>query len=116
MAIVDSTAAAERELSELPALSELATELRTYPLRLLRLVCDEHRRRGGVVPDHGLKLMPYLGETALRALVEGGYVRRTEDSSRAIFAYEPTDEGLALVAGIEAPSAPLRPRRNRRSR
>jgi hypothetical protein len=93
---------AAAELAELPALRELATELRHYPVRLLQLVCDEHDRRGAPVPDHSLRLLPYLGETALRGLIEGRYVDRIDDASFAIAAFVPTDKARALLKRLAA--------------
>lgn len=89
-------------ISGLGPIRELADELRTYPVSLLRQVCEEHTNRGAPVPDHILKLPPYLGETALRALIEGGLVERTEDQRFAIHAYQPTEQGRAMIERIDA--------------
>ncbi len=94
------------ELASLGPLSELARELRVYPVRLLTLICTEYDRRGGAVPDHALRLLPYLGETALRALVAGGYVERAAETSYAIQAYIPTAAGREAVT--RAAGAPKR--------
>ena len=105
----DLSQAAEQvadELATLGPLSELARELRVYPVRLLTLICTEYDRRGGAVPDHALRLLPYLGETALRALVAGGYVARADETLYAIQAYVPTDAGREAVD--RAASAPKR--------
>ena len=88
---------AERTLGELGPLRELREELWTYPLRLLRLIGDLHATRGGPVPDHALKLTPYLGDTTLRALVGGGYLVVHDDTHMAVHAYTPTDAGLVLL-------------------
>ena len=101
------------DLAALAPLRELALELRTYPVRLLVLLCELHDQRGGPVPDHALKLLPYLGETALRALVEGACVERMDDVSYAINAYVPTDVGRALAARASAPKPAARRRRPR---
>jgi hypothetical protein len=47
-----------------------------------------------------LTFVPYLGETAIRALVEGGYVERLDDVPYAILAYMPTERGRALAASL----------------
>ena len=93
---------ASAELAELPPLKELATEVQTYPVRLLSQLVEISDQRQGPVPDHVLTLLPYLGETALRALADGGYVKKLDDVSYAIAAYEPTDKGRAIVAGLSA--------------
>jgi hypothetical protein len=93
---------AAAELAELPALRELATELRDYPVRLLQLVCEEYDRRQVPVPDHSLRLLPYLGETALRGLVEGRYVDRIDDAPYAIAAFVPTEKARALLKRLKA--------------
>ena len=97
------------ELATLGPLRELARELHIYPVKLLVLVCGQHDLRGGPVPDHALKLLPYLGETALKALADGGYLARQEDVPYAISAYVPTAAGRALAARVTAHKR--RPRR-----
>ncbi len=86
------------ELAKLPPLSAIAEELRNYPVRLLEQVCEQAERRKGPVPDHTLTFIPYLGETAIRALVDGGYIQRLDDVPYTILAYLPTDKGNALAA------------------
>ena len=100
--------AAAEKIAALPALKELGDELKFYPVRLLSQLCDVHVQRNGPVPDHALTMLPYLGETALRALVEGGYIDLLNDVSYAIRAYVPTEEGLALVATLDPPPSALR--------
>ena len=96
-------------LSEIGPLRELAAEVRDYPVRLLRLLCATYAERGGPVPDHALKLAPYLGETALRALVEGGLAEEHE-VSYAVKAFTPTQAALDLVARLDGASpAPGKP-------
>ncbi len=89
---------AEDELARIGPLRHLADEVRSYPLKLLRRVAEQYAERNAPVPDHVLRLPPYLGETALRALVEGGYVSRADEPARAIYAYVPTEKGLSLLA------------------
>jgi hypothetical protein len=95
--------AAAAELAQLAPLRELAAELDDYPVRLLAQLCELAETRQGPVPDHAITLLPYLGETALRALVEGGYAERVDDVSYAINAYLPTAKGKALAASLTAP-------------
>ena len=90
---------AERTLSELRPIKELLAEVRTYPVWLLRRICDQYAARGGPVPDHALHLTPYLGETALRGLIDGGYVERHDHTHMAVHAYVPTASGIALLGG-----------------
>lgn len=97
---------AAEKIAALPALKELGDELKFYPVRLLTQLCAIHIQRQGPVPDHALTVLPYLGETALRALVEGGYIDLIDDVSYAIHAYEPTEAGKALVASLDSPAKP----------
>ena len=92
--------AAEEVLAATGPLRNLSDEVRSYPLRLLRLVADQYAARQAPVSDHLLRLPPYLGETALRGLVEGGFVERVT-ASYAVYAYAPTPDGLALLASLE---------------
>ena len=89
----------ENRLSKLGPLEELRTEIRKYPVRLLKLLVALYEERAAPVPDHMLKLPPYLGETVLRALVEGGMVEIRE-ASYAIRAYAPTQEAIRIVAEL----------------
>lgn len=102
---------AAEKLAVLPPLKELADELKYYPVRLLSQLCEVHTKRGGPVPDHALTLLPYLGETALRALAEGGFVDQVDEVSYAIHAYVPTEAGKALVAGLDPSVKPTSKRR-----
>ena len=79
-----------------PPLRELQDELRRYPARLLRQLAAEFHRRQSAVPDHALELVPYLGETALRALVASGLVDQVQ-SPHALYAYRPTERALELL-------------------
>ena len=92
--------AAEDALAATAPLRSLTDEVRSYPLRLLRLVAEQHAARKAPVPDHALRLPPYLGETALRGLLEGGFIARADGARGAIHAYAPTDAGLALIASL----------------
>lgn len=92
--------AAEEALAATAPLRSLTDEVRAYPLRLLRLVAEQHAARKAPVPDHALRLPPYLGETALRGLLDGGFIARADGARGAIHAYAPTDAGLALIASL----------------
>ncbi len=94
----EQTHAAEDALAATAPLRSLTDEVRSYPLRLLRLVAEQHAARNAPVPDHALRLPPYLGETALRGLLEGGFIERADGARGAIHAYAPTEAGLALLA------------------
>ncbi len=101
---------AETLLSELRPIQELIVEVRTYPVTLLRRICDLYAERQAAVPDHALHLTPYLGETALRALLEGGYVERDDAAHLAVHAYVPTASGRALSGG-RAPAKRAAPKK-----
>ena len=94
----------EERILDTGAMRELTGELRAYPVRLMRQMVTEHNRRGGAVPDHVLDIVPYLGDTALRALVDAGLADRIDDSPHAIRAYVPTAEAIALDALLAAES------------
>ena len=123
--MMDTSAAmkAQEKIAEAVPLRELADEVRTYPLRLLRLLAEQQAARNGPVPDHALRLPPYLGETALRGLVEGGFIERAPQAMRSIYSYAPTQAGLDLLALVDAGDAgeakakrPARKRATSRSR
>ncbi len=101
---------AETVLSELGPIQELLGEVRTYPASLLRRICDLYATREAPVPDYALHLTPYLGETALRALIEGGYVALDPQTHMAVHAYVPTASGIALLGG-RAPAKRAAPKK-----
>ena len=105
--------AAEDVLAATSPLRNLADEVRSYPLRLLRLVAEQHAARNAPVSDHLLRLPPYLGETALRGLLEGGFVERVT-AAYAVYAYAPTPEGLALLASLEERTGASKARKPRK--
>ena len=111
----DQTRAAEEALAATAPLRNLADEVRSYPLRLLRLVAEQHAARNAPVPDHALRLPPYLGETALRGLLEGGFIERADGARGAIHAYAPTEAGLALLAPPQEPPPPAKKLRKPRA-
>ncbi len=74
-----------------------------YTEQLLRRLCAVHRRRGGPVPDHELGLSTYLGDMAIRALIDVELIQRVVEPGRqAINAYMPTERGLELYDHLEA--------------
>ena len=101
---------AEDALAATGPLRNLSDEVRSYPLRL---VAEQYAARETPVSDHMLRLPPYLGETALRGLVEGGFVERVT-AAYAVYAYAPTPKGLALLASLEDQNAPSVRRRRKR--
>ena len=110
----DRVRAAEDVLAATGPLRNLSDEVRSYPLRLLRLVVEQYAARDAPVSDHLLRLPPYLGETTLRGLLEGGFVERVT-AAYAVYAYAPTPEGLALLASLEGDSTERKaPKRRRR--
>lgn len=111
----DQTRAAEEALAATAPLRNLADEVRSYPLRLLRLVAEQHAARNAPVPDHALRLPPYLGETALRGLLEGGFIKRVDGARGAIHAYAPTEAGLALLAPPQEAAPPAKKSRKIRA-
>lgn len=104
--------AAEDVLAATGPLRNLSDEVRSYPLRLLRIVAEQYAARNAPVSDHLLRLPPYLGETALRGLLEGGFIERLSPE-RAVYAYAPTPEGLALLASLEGDAPKGRKSRKR---
>ena len=81
-------------------MAQMYIELQDYPLRLMRQLITEYKRRQTSVPDHSLDLSPLLGETALRSLVESGLAERVDDSPYAIHTYIPTTEGIRLGSSL----------------
>lgn len=82
---------------------ELVEQTNRYPVELLQRLCAVHRRRGGPVPDHELGLSTYLGDMAVRALIDVQLIQRVAEPGRqAINSYMPTKRGLELYDHLEA--------------
>lgn len=64
------------------------------PLQLLGEICRQAQRTGEPVPDYGLHPSGYLGEVALKALIEAELVKMIPAPKFSLFRYEPTKEGL----------------------
>ena len=98
----------ENLLGELGPIRELTQEARRYPVEILRQVCTLHQRTGAPVGDHTLSRTPYLGDVAIRALVEGGLIENTDPGHYAMYAYLPTKKGLKLCQSLEAEEAKIK--------
>lgn len=64
------------------------------PLHLLREICRQYEKLKEPVPDHNIHPSGYMGEVALKSLVEGGLVKVHAAPRYSLSTYEPTEEGL----------------------
>lgn len=76
-------------------MKQMMKTLREEPAHLLSLICREYQHSGRPVPDHRLHLAGYMSETALRALLAAGMVKRSSGGGLALYTYEPTADGIA---------------------
>jgi hypothetical protein len=101
-----STEGANKELVEIISkfgpIRQLREELDRYPVELFRRVCLLSSKRNSSVPDYNLRLAPYLGEMALRALVSAELVATVDRGIHSMQAYVPTDKGKKLWQRLEA--------------
>ena len=93
---IKATEELRERLANTSAIGSVYLELQNYPVKLLRQIISEHKKRQTPVPDHSLDFQSSLGETALRALVEAELVERFDGSPYAIHSYLPTAEGIRL--------------------
>ena len=81
-------------IKETSTVKELLKGLEEEPARMLRAICAQYSREQAPVPDHRLPWAGYIGEVAVRALMEAGLVQREPGGHGAIYNYRPTEEGL----------------------
>ena len=81
-------------LDSTDVMQQLMDSLKQEPAYLLGEICREYGRTGNAVADHKLKLVGYMGEAALRALISARLITRTSGGVSSVYAYQPTEEGL----------------------
>ncbi len=77
-------------------MQELVRSLDEEPARLLERICSRYDGTGRAIADHNLQLTGFFGETMLRVLMRAGLIDRMTGGRGALYAYEPTEEGLQL--------------------
>ena len=83
-------------------MQSLFKSIKEEPAQLLGDVCREYLRTQQVVPDHHLQMVGYLGESAALILIAAGMVKRDPGGSFAIYAYQPTEEGIKHYEKLRA--------------
>ena len=91
-------------LEATPPMKSLLKSLKEEPAQLLGDICREYLRNKQTVPDHHLQMVGYLGESAALILMAAGMVKREPGGSFAIYAYQPTEEGIRRYEKLRAAS------------
>ncbi len=82
-------------------MKQVLKNMREQPAHLMRNICREYNRTGQMVPDHNIQLAGYMGEVALKALIEAGFVKQKPGGRLSVFYYEPTEKGLEQYNNLE---------------
>jgi len=86
------------EFSELLQATEImrqvARSMKEEPLKLLADICNKNESTGRPVPDHSLHMQGYIGDVALKALIESGMLTRKDGGKISLYTYQPTRLGL----------------------
>ena len=80
---------------------QMLESLTREPAHIFGHICREYERSGQCVPDHRLLLGGFLGEDALKALVEAGLVTR-EAGQFSVYCYTPTAAGREQYQKLKA--------------
>ena len=80
-------------LRQTQVMQQVLTELEKEPVTLLLAICREYEATKEAVPDHHLHLSGYLGEVAMRVLLEAGLIERQPGRRLSVNSYEPTSAG-----------------------
>ena len=87
-------------LAETEVIQQVFRSLREEPAYLLGAVCTEYLKTEKAIPDHHLRLAGYISETALKALLSTGLIKRQSGGMLSVFSYEPTEKGQEQYARL----------------
>ena len=87
-------------LAETEVIQEVFRSLREEPEYLLGAICGEYLKTKKAIPDHHLRLAGYISETALKALLSAGLIKRQSGGTLSVFTYEPTTKGQQQYARL----------------
>lgn len=73
---------------------QMLKTLKEEPAYILKEICRHYYANGRPIPDHQLQFIGYMGESALKALISAGLIRKQSGGSVSLYAYDPTEEGL----------------------
>ena len=78
----------------------LTKSLIDEPLKLLIDICNKKMINEGPAPDHSLHMQGYIGDVALKALLESGLIEKLDGGRAALYSYRPTESGMAFYKKI----------------
>lgn len=81
---------------------QVVRSMEDEPLKLLVDICDKNTLTGRPVPDHNLRMPGYIGDVALRALIETGLVEKKDGGRVSLYSYQPTECGIAYYQRLKA--------------
>jgi hypothetical protein len=89
-------------LKQTDIMQQVTMSMEQEPLKLLVDICRKREQSGRPVPDHNLHMQGYIGDIALKALIESGLVRRVDGGRMALYSFEPTVSGLQYYSRLQA--------------
>ena len=91
-------------LSETEVIQQVYRSVREEPAHLLGKICSEYQKTKEAIPDHHLRIAGYISETALKALLSAGLIKRQSGGTLSVFCYEPTKKGQEQYAKLNKAS------------
>ncbi|HJX03684.1 MAG TPA: hypothetical protein VJ488_03900 [Dehalococcoidia bacterium] len=89
-------------LKQTDVMQQVTMSMEQEPLKLLVDICRKREHNGRPVPDHNLHMQGYIGDIALKALIESGLVRKLDGGRMALYSFEPTASGLQYYSRLQA--------------
>jgi len=80
-------------MAETEVIQQVFRSVREEPAYLLGKICSEYQETKKAVPDYHLRITGYISETALKALLSAGLIKRQSGGTLSVFCYEPTKKG-----------------------
>lgn len=81
-------------LEKTQIMQQVFRSIQDEPQKLLCDICSKQAKTGRPVPDFNLHMQGYIGDIALKALIEANLIKRVDGGRVSLYCYEPTEEGL----------------------
>ena len=74
-------------------MAQVVNSLEEEPLKLLKDICRKNEQSGQPVPDYNIPVQGYIGDVALKSLVQAGLLDKIDGGKIALYSYQPTGLG-----------------------
>lgn len=92
----------EKVLRETDIFKQVSKSMLDEPLKLLVDICNKSILNDKPVPDHSLHIQGYIGDVALKTLIEAGLIEKLDGGRVSLYSYQPTESGTAFYKKIKS--------------